>query len=106
MQINFIGPAVDELTVTSNVLRRGKNNVTLRAELDSEAGAGTHGYFTFGVERELDMVMDYPPKENVKRPEDIEPYEPNRCARIFWLILTAAGFLARHFSSNRMTLIC
>ncbi|MGB0820880.1 MAG: acyl-CoA thioesterase domain-containing protein, partial [Parvibaculales bacterium] len=38
MQINFIGPAVDELTVTSKVLRRGKNNVTLRAELDSEAG--------------------------------------------------------------------
>ena len=33
MQINFIGPAIDELTVTSNVLRRGKNNVTLRAEL-------------------------------------------------------------------------
>ena len=75
MQINFIGPAVDELTVTSKILRRGKNNVTLRAELDSEAGAGTHGYFTFGVERQLDMVMDYPLKENVKRPEQIEPYE-------------------------------
>ena len=74
MQINFIGPAVDELTVTSKVLRRGKNNVTLSAEL-TQKRCGTHGYFTFGVERELDMVMDYPPKENVKRPEDIEPYE-------------------------------
>ena len=75
MQINFIGPAMDELSVNSKVLRKGKNNVTLSAELNSEAGAGTHGYFTFGVERELDMVMDYPLKEITKRPEEIEPYE-------------------------------
>ena len=75
MQVNFIGPAVDELSVTSQILRQGKNNVTLSAALDSEAGAGTHGYFTFGVERELDMVMDYPLKDIAKRPEDIEPYE-------------------------------
>jgi acyl-CoA thioesterase len=75
MQINFIGPAVDELTVASEVLRRGKNNVTLRAELDSAAGAGTHGYFTFGVERALDMVMDYPLKDITQKPDDIEPYQ-------------------------------
>jgi hypothetical protein len=74
MQVNFVGPAIDELTVISEVLRQGKNNVTLRAELDSAAGAGTHGYFTFGVERALDMVMDYPLKDIAKRPEEIEPY--------------------------------
>jgi acyl-CoA thioesterase len=77
MQINFIGPAVDELTVTSKILRRGKNNVTLRAELDSAAGAGTHGYFTFGVDRELDMVMDYPLKEIAAQPDELESSEPN-----------------------------
>ncbi|MGB1464163.1 MAG: acyl-CoA thioesterase domain-containing protein [Parvibaculales bacterium] len=91
MQINFIGPAVDELTVTSKILRRGKNNVTLRAELDSAAGAGTHGYFTFGVDRELDMVMDYPLKEIAAQPDELESSEPNeftpsfliRCAQFF-----------------------
>lgn len=75
MQVNFIGPASDRLEVSASVLRRGKNNVTCRAELDSPAGAGTHGYFTFGVERPLDMVMDYPIKSVSKRPEELEPYE-------------------------------
>lgn len=74
MQVNFIGPAIDLLHVTSTVLREGKNNITIRAELDSDAGAGTHGYFTFGVDRPLDMVMDYPIKERVKRPEELEPH--------------------------------
>lgn len=74
IQINFIGPAVDALNVSHEILRRGKNNVTVRAELDSTAGAGTHGYFTFGVERELDIAMDYPLKEITKKPDEIEPY--------------------------------
>ncbi len=75
MQVNFIGPAIDELRVTSSLLRRGKNNATFRAELDSDAGAGTHGYFTYGVERPLNLTMDYPLKEITKRPEELEPYE-------------------------------
>ena len=59
-QINFIGPAMDNMTVRHDMLRRGKNNVSLSAALDSEAGAGTHGSFTFGVTRELPEELDYP----------------------------------------------
>ena len=83
MQVNFIGPAVGKLDVASQVLREGKNNITLRAELDSEKGAGTHGYFTFGVDRELDLVMDYPPKEITQKPDELEITEPNEFAPKF-----------------------
>lgn len=83
MQVNFIGPAVGKLDVSSQLMREGKNNTTFRAEMDSEKGAGTHGYFTFGVGRELDMVMDYPPKENIKKPSELEIAEPNEFAPRF-----------------------
>lgn len=74
VQVNFVGPAVDKLSVRNQVLRRGKNNVTLRAELDSELGAGTHGYFTYGVTRPLPKSLDYPLRAETLRPEDAEPY--------------------------------
>lgn len=83
MQINFIGPAMDTLSVRHKLLRQGKNNATFSGELDSAAGAGTHGFFTFGVERALDIEMDYPIKEVEKRPEEIEPYELGNAAPNF-----------------------
>lgn len=74
LQVNFIGPAVGKLDVTTKLLRQGKNNITYRAELDSELGAGTHGYFTYGVERDLNIDMDYPLKKDAQRPDEIEPW--------------------------------
>lgn len=75
-QINFIGPAVDRLNVAHKVLRQGKNNVTVSATLDSEAGPGTHGLFTYGVSRELPQEMDYPARLVDMKPEDAEPFFP------------------------------
>ena len=74
MQVNFMGPVVGKMDVSGTLLRKGKNNVTFRGEVNSEMGAGTHGYFTFGVERALELVMDYPLKEGVASPDQIEPW--------------------------------
>lgn len=76
-QINFVGPAMDMMTVRHDMLRRGKNNVTLSAALDSAAGAGTHGLFTFGVTRDLPQELDYPRRTVDIQPEDSEPFFSN-----------------------------
>jgi len=76
MQVNFIGPAAGPLTITHRELRRGKNNVTIEARLDSELGAGTYGYFTFGRSREMQHSMDYPLKHAGMQPEEAEPLLP------------------------------
>jgi len=76
MQVNFIGPAAGPLSVTHKELRRGKNNVTIEARLDSALGAGTYGYFTFGKSREMHKTIDYPVKQAAMAPEDAEPMVP------------------------------
>ncbi|MDC0147278.1 thioesterase family protein [Alphaproteobacteria bacterium] len=83
MQVNFIGPAAGPLSVRQNLLRRGKNNVTVEARLDSELGAGTHGYFTFGVKREMSRTMDYPLHQPAIRPEQAELVIPRAPAPSF-----------------------
>lgn len=76
-QINFIGPAVGQLNVSHELLRRGKNNVSFSGKLDSEMGPGTHGLFTYGVGRELPEELDYPRRAIEVKPEDAEPFFPN-----------------------------
>ena len=75
-QINFIGPAVDQLSVSHKLQRKGKNNVTFSAELNSPIGAGTHGIFTYGVSRELPREVDYPLKEITVKPDDASRLAP------------------------------
>lgn len=76
MQVNFIGPTAGPLHVTHKLLRRGKNNVTIEARLDSELGAGTYGYFTFGVARPLERTLDYPLRQEGSEPEDVPLMPP------------------------------
>ncbi len=77
MQVNFIGPAVGTLQISHQMLRRGKNNVTFEARLDSKLGAGTYGYFTFGVNREISIDMDYPHKKITRQPSACAPMVPH-----------------------------
>jgi acyl-CoA thioesterase len=83
MQVNFIGPAAGPLQVTHKLLRQGKNNVTIEARLDSELGAGTYGYFTFGVNRAIEKTMDYPINLPDICPEDAELIVPQAPAPTF-----------------------
>lgn len=73
IQVNFVGPAVGDLRVSHNMLRRGKNNVTFEARLDSELGAGTYGLITFGITRQLKEELDYPLADISPAPEELEP---------------------------------
>ena len=82
-QINFIGPATGNLTVSHKLLRRGKNNVTIEARLDSELGAGTYGYFTFGVNRDMERTMTYPLHLPTTAPEEAELVVPQAPAPSF-----------------------
>ncbi len=75
-QINFIGPAVDQLSVSHKLLRQGKNNVSFSAALNSPLGAGTHGLFTYGVTRTLAREMDYPSRDIPIQPDDAESFFP------------------------------
>lgn len=76
-QINFVGPATGRLNVSHELLRRGKNNVTFSAKLDSEMGAGTHGLLTYGVTRKLPEELQYPRKTVDIKPDDAEPFFPS-----------------------------
>ena len=75
-QINFVGPAMDKLRVSHDLLRRGKNNVTFYGKLDSEAGPGSHGFFTYGVQRQLPEELNYPIKKVDVQPDEAEPFFP------------------------------
>ena len=75
-QINFIGPAKDQLSVSHKLQRQGKNNVTFSAELNSPTGAGTHGYFTYGVSRDMPREVDYPLNLPTVKPCHLEPLFP------------------------------
>ena len=83
------------MRVNHKILRRGKNNVTFEAHLDSDAGPGTYGYFTFGVSRKMARQMDYPKHELPVSPQMGEELIPHNVGRNFWLILTEFGPLAR-----------
>jgi acyl-CoA thioesterase len=68
VQINFVGPTDGKLQISHKMLRRDKNNVTFEAHLDSDAGPGTYGYFTFGISRQMTQEIDYP-----KHPLSVKP---------------------------------
>ena len=76
-QINFAGPATGRLNVSHELLRRGKNNITFSAKLDSEMGAGTYGLLTYGVQRRLPEELDYPRRVIDIKPADAEPFFPS-----------------------------
>ena len=82
-QINFVGPTDGRMQVTHKTLRRGKNNVTFETRLDSDAGPGTYGYFTFGVSRKMARKMDYPKHELPVSPQMGEELIPHNTGRNF-----------------------
>ena len=65
------------------MLRRGKNNVTFKAHLDSDAGPGTYGYFTFGVSRKMARQMDYSKHELPVSPQMGGKLIPHNAGRNF-----------------------
>ena len=57
--------------------------MTFEARLDSDAGPGTYGYFTFGISREIAVEMDYPKHEVSVSPEMGEELIPHNAGPNF-----------------------
>ena len=53
--VNFVGPASEELSVIVKVLRRGKSVAFVEAQLQGEAGLVTSAVFSFGAGRESSL---------------------------------------------------
>lgn len=58
-QINFIGPAGGEVTVSTKIMRQGRSVTYISAEMTGEKGLATHAVFCFGESRESRLNSDY-----------------------------------------------
>ena len=63
-QINFIGPAGGDVSVTTKVMRQGRSVTYISAEIMGEKGLATHAVFCFGQDRESRLNDNFtsPPK--------------------------------------------
>ena len=71
IQINFVGPASGRIKVSTNILRRGKNTVTIEARLTGDDALAGRAIFTFGVNRDMQVQAHYPRRDDIPQPEEI-----------------------------------
>ena len=71
IQINFVGPASGRLKVSSELLRRGKNTVTIEAQLTGDDALAGRAIFTFGINRDMALQAHYPVRDDVSAPEQL-----------------------------------
>jgi acyl-CoA thioesterase len=64
-QINFIGPAGGQVSVTTKVMRQGRSVAYISAEMIGEQGLATHAIFCFGESRESRLNQDFTNKPKV-----------------------------------------
>lgn len=58
-QINFIGPAGGQVSITTKLMRRGRSVAYVSAVMTSEKGLETHAVFCFGARRESRLNRDF-----------------------------------------------
>jgi acyl-CoA thioesterase len=68
-QINFVGPAGGDVSVTTNVMRQGRSVAYISAEMIGEKGLATHAVFCFGEGRESRINQDFTDTPEVARVE-------------------------------------
>jgi len=68
-QINFIGPAGGEVTITNTVMRIGKSVAYISSEMKGEKGIATHAVFCFGASRESKLDHDFSKAPSIPSPE-------------------------------------
>ncbi|WP_031553769.1 thioesterase family protein [Parvularcula oceani] len=72
-QIAFLGPAVGDLSVRTQVLRAGKSMTFVAADASGEAGLATRCLFGFGAARDSSIDYDDVPMPEVPEPEELPP---------------------------------
>lgn len=75
-QFAFVGPAAGPLTMSAQVLRRGKSSVFLRVELVGEAGLATSALFGFAVARPSVIAYQAIAMPAVKPAAECPPFFP------------------------------
>jgi len=58
-QINFIGPAGGDLSISTKVMRQGRSVSYISAEMTGDKGLATHAIFCFGQSRESRLNEDF-----------------------------------------------
>ena len=71
IQINFVGPASGRIKVSTDILRRGKNTVTIEARLTGDDTLAGRAIFTFGVNRDMQVQAHYPRRDDIPPAEEI-----------------------------------
>ncbi|MCI5045581.1 MAG: thioesterase family protein [Aquisalinus sp.] len=72
-QISFIGPAAGDVSLTTSILRQGKNVSFLQADLLGEKGLATRAIFCFGSNRESALSRNDLPMSSVPEPDSSPP---------------------------------
>lgn len=75
MQFTFVGPVSAEASYSAEVLRRGKNVVSLQSKASEEKGVMGTGLFMFGAHRESSLHLGMPAPYSVG-PDDAELFFP------------------------------
>ena len=68
IQINFVGPASGRIKVSTDILRRGKNTVTIESGLTGDDALAGRAIFTFGVIRDMQVQVHYPRRDDIPNP--------------------------------------
>lgn len=72
--INFIGPAIGTLTISSSILRAGKNVTFIESLLIGEKGLASKIIFIFAEPLPAATDQDYPLRHDMPAPENLPPY--------------------------------
>ncbi len=76
-QFAFIGPATGPLTLTPQVLRRGKSAVFVAVDVVGEVGSVARSLLNFGTSRASGIVLDAAGPPDVSPPDACEAYFSN-----------------------------
>ena len=75
-QISFIGPCAGDVTMTTTLLRQGRNVTFVRADLAGEKGIATSCTFAFGTTRESQFTIEDLPMPLVPEPDALDSMFP------------------------------
>lgn len=77
--VNFVGPVTDDPTMSSRILRQGRNVTSVQAESKIGEQVVCSANFVFGTSRESELSVTHP-APNAPSPENCEDFTPKAAA--------------------------
>ncbi len=72
-QIGFVAPIGEEVELTAQIMRQGRNVIHVRSEIHNQAGLALTAFMLFGIEREPNAI--YPGEPATPWPGEPESFE-------------------------------